>query len=65
MKADIAGKIEYGTLLEYIPKNSNEVRTQEFWGIDHSDRAVDYLRSSNLLDTTRTHKFSPLSRDVA
>lgn len=65
MKSDIAGKIEYGTLLEYIPKEAYEIRSQEFWGIGHSDRAIDYLRNSSLLESTRTHKFSPLSRDVA
>lgn len=65
MKADIAGKIEYGTLLEFLLKETRELRSQEFWGIGHSDRAVDYLRSSNLLEKTATHKFSPLSRDVA
>lgn len=65
MKADRAGKIEYGTLLEFIPQGLSEIRQQEFWGIGHAERAIDYVRSSNLLDTTVTHKFSPLHKDVA
>ena len=65
MKADIAGKIEYGTMLEYRLKGQEKVASQEFWGIGHSERAIDYLVNSNLKETTVNHKFSPLSRDVA
>lgn len=65
MKADIAGKIEYGTQLEFILKDRAGIQHQEFWGIGHAERAVDYLRSSNLLEITLTHKFSPLQKDVA
>lgn len=65
MKADIAGKTEYGTQLEFLLMERREMQHQEFWGIGHAERAMDYLRSSNLLETTQTHKFSPLQRDVA
>lgn len=65
MKADIAGKTEYGTLLEYILAADHKHHSKEFWGVDHAARAIDYMKTSNLLAITLTHKFSPLERAVA
>ena len=58
-------EVEYGTLLEYRMKGSAQVQTQEFWGIDHSTRAIDLFVNSNLREVTNYHKFIVVERSVA
>jgi hypothetical protein len=54
--------VEYGTLLEFRIKGTLQIHSNEFWGVGHSERAIDYLRSSNLNETTNYHKFTSQER---
>lgn len=62
MQPDRAGNIEYGTFLEFRMVGEDQIRREEFWGIDHGDRAQSYLIDSNLKEKIDTHRFGPLHK---
>lgn len=55
-------KIEYGTQLQYVGKN-NELCTEEFWGKNHSDAAIEKLNIMSGQRKMYWHTFIPLQRN--